>query len=126
MSMRKDKIILQTGDRNRIMDAAVFHESKGMTQPISNMRSLHHRAVEFTRYVERGSMTVDQLEGKVYLNRNINFNQAPGRIVRDSAPTPTNRSPNRDPDKITFLDIYKFLKAIEDIEKAEDEKENQN
>lgn len=49
-----------------ILEAALYHETNGLTTQITDSLSVHNRFVEFKKYILRGSMTLAQLENRVY------------------------------------------------------------
>lgn len=51
---------------NRLMEVAMYQETKGRTMPVLDGRGFCDRFSEFKRYIQRGSMTIEQLEERVY------------------------------------------------------------
>jgi hypothetical protein len=64
--MKKDLRKLNIDGEQAIMDAVLFYESKGMAQPLPNAKAVLARYLDFRKYIQRGSMTVEQLQEKVY------------------------------------------------------------
>lgn len=50
----------------KIMEMALYYETKGNTSPVLNQEIISKRFVEFKRYITRGSFTIEQLEDRVY------------------------------------------------------------
>ncbi len=49
-----------------ILEAALYHETNGLTTKVADSLSVHNRFVEFKKYILRGTMTLAQLENRVY------------------------------------------------------------
>jgi len=54
-----------TYNDNRIIEAALYHESRGKTRK-ADVEKIFERFMEFKNYIRRGSFTLPQLEETVY------------------------------------------------------------
>ena len=89
---------------NRLMEAAMYQETKGMTMPVLNGRTFYDRFSEFKRYIQRGSMTIEQLEERVYGNFGL-FLDGQDRVHPPA--------------------VDRFLNALREIQRDEDAKEKE-
>lgn len=67
----------------RIFEAALYQESNGITVKIKDVNTVNNRFAQFKKYIMRGSMTLSELEDRVYQECGVITNEPASDSISD-------------------------------------------